>query len=70
MTTANDQDLSRAAWRKSTFSGNGNNCVEAASANGHVHVRDTTDRTGVAKIFDKHAWQQFTTRIKQNKIRP
>ena len=35
-------------WRKSTYSGGqGGNCVEVAAA-GTVHVRDTTDRDGVA----------------------
>lgn len=29
--TATDLDLSRAAWRKSTYSGNGGACVEIAS---------------------------------------
>jgi hypothetical protein len=34
MTATNDQDTSRAPWRKNSYSGNGNNCVEAASVNG------------------------------------
>jgi hypothetical protein len=31
MAAADDLDLSRAAWRKSTYSGNGGNCVEVAA---------------------------------------
>jgi hypothetical protein len=31
MAAMNDLDLSRAAWRKSTYSGNGNDCVEVAA---------------------------------------
>jgi hypothetical protein len=30
------------AWRKSSYSGNGANCVEARNAPGAVLVRDTT----------------------------
>jgi hypothetical protein len=30
--TTMDLDLSRAAWRKSTYSNNGGNCVEVAAA--------------------------------------
>jgi Domain of unknown function (DUF397) len=34
-------------WRKSSYSdGNGGNCVEAASGNGVISVRDTADRGG------------------------
>ena len=31
MAATDDLDLSRAAWRKSTYSGNGGNCVEIAT---------------------------------------
>ena len=34
-------------WRKSTYSSaNGGQCIETASANGIILVRDTTDRDG------------------------
>jgi hypothetical protein len=47
-------------WRKSTFSdGNGGQCVEAASGNGTVLVRDTTDRDGGTLAFSVEAWQTF-----------
>jgi hypothetical protein len=69
MAAVNDPDLSRALWRKSSFSGNGNNCVEVAAANGHVAVRDTTNRTGVTGIFDARTWRRFTSRIKRGEIR-
>jgi hypothetical protein len=67
MTATNDKDLSRAPWRKSSFSGNGNNCVEAASVNGHVIVRDTMDR-GIAEAFSTRAWQLFTARVKHGDL--
>jgi hypothetical protein len=31
MAAMTDEDMSRAPWRKSTFSGNGNDCVEVAA---------------------------------------
>ena len=34
-------------WRKSSFSGQNGSCVETASADGVILVRDTTDRQGV-----------------------
>jgi hypothetical protein len=52
-------------WRKSTFSdGSGGNCVETASSDGAILVRDTTDRTGGALTFSAGAWQAFMTLLK------
>jgi hypothetical protein len=31
MTAVSDDDISRAPWRKSSYSGNGNDCVEVAA---------------------------------------
>jgi len=36
-------ELMSPAWRKSSYSGNGANCVEAGNACGFVLVRDTKD---------------------------
>lgn len=39
-------------WRKSSYSdGNGGACVETASGDGVILVRDTTDRDGVTLAF-------------------
>ena len=39
-------------WRKSTYSdSNGGQCVETASGNGLILVRDTTDRDGGTLSF-------------------
>ena len=47
-------------WRKSSYSeGNGGSCVETASADGAVLVRDTTDREGGTLTFSAEAWQAF-----------
>jgi hypothetical protein len=50
-------------WRKSTYSeGNGGSCIETASSNGVILVRDTTDREGQTLVFSAVAWQEFTRR--------
>jgi Domain of unknown function (DUF397) len=52
-------------WRKSTHSGsNGGGCIETASHDSRVIVRDTQDRTGPVLRFDVAAWRQFTGRVK------
>jgi Domain of unknown function (DUF397) len=52
-------------WRKSSYSSNGGaDCVETASANGAVLVRDTADRDALALSFPARAWQAFTASLK------
>ena len=58
-------DLSRARWRKSTFSGGGgSNCVEVADAGQAVVVRDSKDALGPVLVFGQHAWRQFAAKMK------
>jgi Domain of unknown function (DUF397) len=61
------QSLS-APWRKSSYSTNGGqNCVEAASDNGVVLIRDTTDRErGPVLRLTPRAFADFTARIGKN----
>jgi hypothetical protein len=47
-------------WRKSTYSGgNGGECVETASDDGVILVRDTTNRDGGTLGFTVEAWARF-----------
>ena len=63
--TADDLELSRAAWRKSTYSNNGGNCVEVAHAGpGVVAVRDSKDPAGRALAFTPEQWTAFTSTVK------
>jgi hypothetical protein len=59
-------DLSRLAWRKSSYSGANGNCVEIAPARGSalIAVRDSKDRTGPALVLTAGQWGAFTSRIK------
>lgn len=52
-------------WRKSTYSdGNGGSCVETASGNGVILVRDTTDRDGGVLTISSSAWNAFTDSLR------
>jgi hypothetical protein len=57
-------DLTRAAWRTSSYSNNGGNCVEIAAAAGTIAVRDTKHRTGAVLTFSPQAWQRFARSLK------
>jgi len=52
-------------WRKSSFSGaNGGACIETASNDGVILVRDTADRDGGTLAFTADAWQRFTSGLR------
>ena len=53
-------------WRKSTYSGgSGGECVEAASAPGHVLVRDTTQHgNGPVVSISIEDWRRLITSIR------
>lgn len=52
-------------WRKSSFSSaNGGDCVETASTDGMVLVRDTANRDGVTLGVPAAAWRKFTASLR------
>jgi hypothetical protein len=51
-------------WRKSSFSGNGGDCVEVAGDTRRVLVRDTRDRQGPELRFPAGAWRRFAEQVK------
>ena len=59
--TDHGPDLSRAAWRKSSWSSpQGQNCVEVATnMPGIVAVRDSKNRTGPALVCTPDEWRAF-----------
>jgi hypothetical protein len=59
-------DLNRAAWRKSSKSGNnGGNCVEVArNLPRVVAVRDSKDPDGPKLTFTPETWRAFTSGVK------
>jgi hypothetical protein len=52
-------DLIHAAWRKSSHSGNGGNCVEVAKFDRAVGVRDSKDPSGPVLSFTRNTWTTF-----------
>ncbi|MEU6413555.1 DUF397 domain-containing protein [Microbispora sp. NPDC046933] len=62
-------DPSMAIWRKSSFSGSGNNCVEVATnLPGLVVVRDSKDRSGPVLAFTPSDWTAFITGVKSGEF--
>lgn len=51
-------------WRKSSYSGNGGNCVEVADRDNAVLVRDTENRTGTVLRFAPGAWRRYVAQVK------
>jgi hypothetical protein len=52
-------------WRKSTYSSaNGGECVELASGQGTVLVRDTIDRDGFTLGVPAGAWTAFLSTLR------
>lgn len=56
-------DLSRIAWRKASYSGNGGDCVEVGTAE-RVAVRHSEDSQGPKLAFTPDAWRAFIRRVK------
>ena len=60
-----DLDLSRAQWRKSSYSGNSGNCVEVATnLPGLVAIRDSKNSDGSRLLISVVAWQAFVRGLK------
>jgi hypothetical protein len=58
-------DVTRPGWRKSSYSsGNGGNCVEAASLVTGLLVRDSKDPDGPALAITPADWKTFTDLVK------
>ena len=52
-------------WRKSTYSGgNGGSCVETASGDGVILVRDTAGRDRGTLAVPAPEWERFTASLK------
>lgn len=60
----NQPDASRAIWRKSRRSGNGNNCVEVAAMAPTIGVRDSKSPGGGHLLLTRPAWAAFAASIK------
>lgn len=54
-----DTGLRHLTWRKSSYSGGGNDCVEVASLSNHTAVRDSKAPACGMLIFDDSNWASF-----------
>jgi hypothetical protein len=71
MNQTNQLDLSRAVWRKSTYSSANNECVEVTrNPSGAVAVRDSKNPDGPKLLFTWTQWHAFTTHIKGGRFDP
>lgn len=62
-----EANLTRATWRKSSYSGGSGNCVEVTGKlAGAVGVRDSKDPDGQALVFTTRAWRAFADRVKSS----
>ncbi len=61
-------DLSRAHWRKSSYSGNSGNCVEVADLGQAVAVRDSKEPQAAVLVVSRDEWQTFTLTIRQETL--
>jgi hypothetical protein len=67
-----EASLTRATWRKSSYSGGAGNCVEVAGSlagdpPGAVGVRDSKDPDGRPLVFTAAAWLAFADQVKSGK---
>jgi len=58
-------DITGAAWRKWSYSGGASgNCVEVATADRTIAVRDSQDPKGLVLAFGPNDWQRFADQVK------
>jgi hypothetical protein len=58
----------RTWWRKSSYSGGDNNCVEVAATSATISVRDTKRPHGEVLRFSPSAWQAFTRDVRRPSV--
>ncbi|MFE1246888.1 DUF397 domain-containing protein [Streptomyces sp. NPDC058735] len=62
-------DLTHARWRKSSYSGGANDCVEVAELGEHSAVRDSKDIGRRPLLFSKAAMSALVSAIARRSIR-
>jgi len=65
MTSLDPSVLTRAQWRRSSYSTGGNQCVEVAGLGAVVAVRDSKNPDGAYLVFGAAEWTAFLDRAKR-----
>jgi hypothetical protein len=67
MTASNLDELT---WRKSSYSGNGENinCIEVAKTISALAIRDSKDPQGGVLLIDGASWKILTSRIRRGHL--
>lgn len=68
MAAPHDVDLAHARWRKSSYSGGANDCVEVADLSEHAAVRDSKDIGRRPLLFSKAAMRALVSGIAHGPI--
>lgn len=55
-------------WRKSSYSGGGNDCVEVAFAGSNPAVRDSKNPQGGVLRFDAAQWRELLDAVRAEKL--
>jgi hypothetical protein len=55
-------------WRKSSYSGGDNNCVEVAATGATIEVRDSKSPLGEVLSVSPGAWQAFTGEVRRPSV--
>jgi hypothetical protein len=64
-----DVSISKAAWRKSSYSGGAQSCIEVADGlPGTVAVRDSKDPDGPALILTPAVWRALARQVRDGEL--
>ncbi|MFD7896061.1 DUF397 domain-containing protein [Streptomyces sp. NPDC059743] len=61
-------DLSQARWRKSSYSGGANNCVEVAVLDGYIAIRDSKRPEQSPLVVSRAGVQTFIVGIRAGHV--
>ncbi len=61
-------DLTTVAWRVSSHSGGGGNCVQVAAADGFIVVGDSKNPTRPPHVFTSAEWAAFLAGVKDGEF--